>query len=125
LILRGPINGGEKQIAMGKEVRILIIEDSEDDSLVVVCRLKQGCYYPDWLRVDETAEAMTDALHEETCDLVLCDYKLPGFNDLAVLEEILKNSGILYDRGDVEVCLRLFEEGRYAVVADAGPEGAC
>jgi HD-GYP domain-containing protein (c-di-GMP phosphodiesterase class II) len=77
---------------MGTPVRVLIIEDSEDDSLLVVRRMRQGDYDPDWLRV-ETAEAMTAALHEETWDLVLCDYKLPKFDGLTALE-IFKDSGL-------------------------------
>ena len=59
--------------------RILIIEDSEDDALLIIRELKKGGYNPVYKRV-ETAAAMKKALQEKPWDIILCDYKMPRFN---------------------------------------------
>ena len=66
---------------MSKPLRVLMVEDSEDDALLIIRELKKGDYEPDYQRV-ETAEAMSTALQEKTWDIILCDYELPKFNGL-------------------------------------------
>ncbi len=46
---------------MGIPLRVLIVEDSEDDTLLLVRELQRGGYDPTYERVD-TAEAMKVAL---------------------------------------------------------------
>jgi two-component system, OmpR family, phosphate regulon sensor histidine kinase PhoR len=69
---------------MSKPLRVLIVEDSENDALLVMAALKKGGYKADAERV-ETADAMRAALSERTWDLILCDYKLPRFNGMDAL----------------------------------------
>ena len=72
-----------------KSLRVLIIEDSEDDALLIIRELKKGRYNPVCERV-ETAAAMKKALKEKQWDIILCDYTLPKFNGpsaIAVLKE--------------------------------------
>jgi PAS domain S-box-containing protein/putative nucleotidyltransferase with HDIG domain len=69
---------------MSKPLRVLLVEDSEDDALLVIRELKKGGYDPVYDRV-ETAEAMHTALSEKTWDVILCDYKLPRFSGLDAL----------------------------------------
>lgn len=64
---------------MGRVARILIVEDSQDDALLLLRELEGGGYAPDWRRVD-TREAMRAALAESAWDVVICDYNLPGFS---------------------------------------------
>lgn len=71
-------------------LRVLVVEDSEDDTLLLIHELRQGGYEPAWTRVD-SARAMADALDGEW-DLVLADYTLPGFGGPAALE-LLKARG--------------------------------
>jgi CheY-like chemotaxis protein len=66
---------------MGKPLRVLMVEDSEDDVLLTIRALKKGGYDPVYERV-ETAEAMHMALSGKTWDVILCDYNLPGFSGL-------------------------------------------
>lgn len=73
-------------------LRILIVEDSEDDALLVLRQLRKGGYEPIFERV-ETAEAMRNALTEGAWDIILCDYKLPRFDGLHALE-IYRELGI-------------------------------
>ena len=75
-----------------KSLRVLIVEDSEDDALLLLSELKQGGYEPLHERV-ETAEAMHDALRGKPWDVILCDYDIHGFNGLDAIE-IMKESEI-------------------------------
>ncbi len=69
---------------MGQPLRLLMVEDSEDDALLIVRTLRRGGYDVDYTRVD-TAEAMRAALREREWDLVIADYALPGFDGLEAL----------------------------------------
>ena len=69
---------------MGIPLRVLVIEDSEDDALLLVNELRRGGYDPTFERVD-TPAAMTDALDRQTWDIVLADYVMPQFSAPAAL----------------------------------------
>jgi len=77
---------------MGKPLRVLIVEDSEDDALLLVFELRRGNYSPISRRV-ETYEAMQKALEEETWDLVISDYVLPTFSGLEALR-LVRRTGL-------------------------------
>jgi PAS domain S-box-containing protein len=77
---------------MSKQLRVLLIEDSEDDAVLVTRELEKNGYTPIVERV-ETPEAMKKALIEKTWDLVISDYVLPRFSGLNALK-LLKKSGI-------------------------------
>src|SRR5687768_18457793 len=77
---------------MGKPLKVLIVEDSEDDALLLVRELQRGGYEVEFERV-ETAEAMQSALTQKTWDLVLSDYSLPKFSALQAVE-VLRASGL-------------------------------
>ena len=69
---------------MGDVLRVLIIDDSEDDAQLILRQLRKGGYEPKWKRVD-TAPAMKNALDNEPWDIILCDYKMPNFSAPAAL----------------------------------------
>jgi signal transduction histidine kinase len=75
-----------------KPLRVLIVEDSEDDTLLVVRELQHGDYSPIFQRVD-TATAMQNALRNQEWDAIIADYNLPSFNALEALH-LLKDSGL-------------------------------
>lgn len=64
---------------MGKPLRALLVEDSEQDALLVVRELKRGGFDVTFERVD-TPEAMSAALAKQTWDIVLSDYCMPRFS---------------------------------------------
>lgn len=66
-------------------IRVLIVEDAEDDALLVVRALRRGGYEPEWERVD-TAEAMQHALGRQRWDVIVSDYHMPHFSALAALK---------------------------------------
>jgi PAS domain S-box-containing protein len=65
-------------------LRVLLVEDSEDDALLVVRELRRGGYRPVFERV-ETAAGMEAALDAHRWDVVIADYALPGFSAPAAL----------------------------------------
>jgi PAS domain S-box-containing protein len=70
---------------VGIPLRILIVEDSEDDAALIVRKLEDGGYAPLVTRVD-TADAMQAALDRQTWDVILADYALPQFSAPAALK---------------------------------------
>ncbi len=77
--------------AMTKPLRVLFVEDSEDDVRLLLAELRRGGYSPAHLRV-ETGEGMAAALEREPWDVVLSDNRMPAFDGAGALE-VLKRSG--------------------------------
>ncbi len=69
---------------MSLSLRVLLVEDSEEDALLLVRELKRGGYEPTFERVD-TAPAMLAALERERWDLVVGDHSMPAFSSTAAL----------------------------------------
>ena len=76
---------------MSKQLKILLVEDSEDDAALLTRELKKGGIQPTVLRV-ETAEAMKKALEKQEWDVVIADYVLPCFSGLEAIK-LLKKTG--------------------------------
>jgi len=65
-------------------LRVLIVEDSEEDALLLVRELRRGGYEAAYQRVDSPS-AVRATLERETWDLVISDYNIPGFGGLEAL----------------------------------------
>ncbi|HLG14591.1 MAG TPA: PAS domain S-box protein [Blastocatellia bacterium] len=65
-------------------LRVLMVEDSEDDAALVLRELRRGGYDPISERVD-TAAAMSKAL-DQPWDIVTSDHAMPHFNSREALE---------------------------------------
>ncbi len=72
---------------MGTPLRVLIIEDSENDSQLVLREIQRGEYEAEWERV-ETRAALEDALVRRQWDIIICDHSLPEFSAIAALETL-------------------------------------
>ncbi len=70
---------------MTTPLRILMVEDSEADALLLLRELRQADYDLTYTRV-ETEEQMAEALASETWDIVVSDYVLPTFSAMAALK---------------------------------------
>jgi PAS domain S-box-containing protein len=62
-----------------RHIRVLMVENQEDDAELVIEELRRGGFEPSWRRV-ETAEAMRKALREQPWDIILSDYIMPRFS---------------------------------------------
>jgi len=99
---------------MAKPLRVLIVEDSEDDALLVIRELERGSYDTTSERV-ETAEAMTDALEKQVWDIIIADYKLPHFSAPEALE-LFHQSGL--DLPFIVISGTIGEETAVAIMKD-------
>ncbi len=73
-------------------LKVICVEDSEGDSLLLLKELERGGYAVTSRRV-ETSEALQAALDAEAWDVVLIDYNMPLFSGLEALA-LLKRSGL-------------------------------
>ncbi|HWQ12821.1 MAG TPA: ATP-binding protein [Roseiflexaceae bacterium] len=69
---------------MTTPLRVLIVEDSPADALLLTRHLQRSGYALTWERV-ETAAAMHEALARKEWDFVIADYQMPQFSGLAAL----------------------------------------
>lgn len=69
---------------VARPLRVLVVEDSQDDTYFLLRALRKGGYEPEYLRVD-TLGAVTEALAEDRWELIISDYRLPRFTALDVL----------------------------------------
>jgi diguanylate cyclase (GGDEF)-like protein len=72
-------------------LRLLLVEDSENDALLLLEHLRQGGYDPQCARVD-SAKGLSEALEHEW-DLVIADYTMPGFSGTSALS-IVRDRGL-------------------------------
>jgi len=68
-------------------VRILFVEDSQDDVELQLRRLREADLQPHWDRV-QTEEKLRAALTDETWHVALVDYNIPGFSGIGALRLI-------------------------------------
>lgn len=70
---------------MATPLRTLIVEDSDDDTELLVRELRRAGYQPTFQRV-ETAESLNAALDETVWDVVISDYTMPHLSGLDALK---------------------------------------
>jgi two-component system sensor histidine kinase UhpB len=73
-------------------LRVLLVEDSEDDALLLERELKRGGYEPTTQRV-QTEKAMSAELEPGRWDIVVSDYVMPKFSGMDAFR-VLKDSGL-------------------------------
>src|SRR3984957_12043694 len=76
---------------MGIPLRLLMVEDSEDDAALLLRELKRGGYDVTHQRVD-TATDMLSALYSQTWDIVISDHSMPHFTGIEALH-VLRSKG--------------------------------
>ena len=77
---------------MANVLKIIIVEDSEDDAHFIQQEIEKAGYELTATRVD-TADALQAALMQNDWDLVLSDHSMPGFSAPAALR-VLHESGL-------------------------------
>lgn len=96
---------------MTKNIRLLLIEDNEDDAVLLERTIRKSGYNIE-LRQICTSEELVNALQDEQWDAVLCDYMMPKFTVRDAMDVIRKTgldlpfiivSGTISDETAVEM----------------------
>jgi signal transduction histidine kinase len=72
---------------VSKPLRLLLIEDSDDDAALITHELKRGGYDPACSRV-QTQVAFKAALSSSEWDVIISDHALPGYSGLTALDDL-------------------------------------
>jgi DNA-binding NtrC family response regulator len=81
----------DSSAAAPKPLRVLLVDDSENDVIILVHALRKAGFAPQHERV-WTAAATKAALEKQDWDIVISDYEMPGFGGFEALR-LLKESG--------------------------------
>ena len=73
-------------------LRLLLVEGSQEDALLLLRELERGGYDPDCERV-VSLPTLVEALGRQEWDLIISDYRMPGYSAPEALES-LKGSGL-------------------------------
>jgi signal transduction histidine kinase len=73
----------------GSPLRLLLIEDSEEDAALLLLELRRGGYAVAHTRV-QTAEELEQALEEGPWDVIISDWSLPRFDGLTAFFQVRK-----------------------------------
>src|SRR6266576_3992467 len=68
-----------------RPIRVLLVEDSQVDALLLTHALERGNFDPACERID-SREAMETCLEKKHWDLILADHSMPGFSAPEALE---------------------------------------
>lgn len=75
-----------------RRLRVLIVEDSEDDAILIDRELRRGGYETSYRRVADR-DHLREALANQDWDLVITDHNMPNFSSDAALS-VVQNNGI-------------------------------
>jgi len=70
---------------MGKPLKVLLVEDSEDDAFLLTRKLKIDGFDPSITRVD-TGEKLREEILKENWDVIISDFALPKFDGISALK---------------------------------------
>ena len=69
---------------MDQKLKLLIVEDSADDTLILIRHIRKSGFEPEYKRV-ETRAGLKEALKSSRWDLIIADYVLPSFSGIDAL----------------------------------------
>jgi two-component system sensor histidine kinase UhpB len=75
---------------MSIPLRVLFVEDMEEDVILMVRELKRGGFEPTWKRVD--TEPDMEAAMRDKWDIVISDYSMPMFSAVDALEMVKRQN---------------------------------
>lgn len=72
-------------------LRVLLVEDCEDDAALLLRELRKEGYAPEHRRVDNGPD-LEAALAEQNWDVVICDHNMPAYDSTAALAAIKRSN---------------------------------
>ena len=103
---------------MGIQLRVLMIEDSEDDAALLERELRRGDYDVQVTRVDESS-ALESAIEKQAWDLIISDFSMPHFSGTDALR-MLRSKG--YEKPFIFVSGSIGEETAVAALRDGAQD---
>jgi two-component system, cell cycle sensor histidine kinase and response regulator CckA len=105
---------------MGTPLSVLMVEDSDEDTELVIRELRRGGYDVSFERVD-TPRAMSATLENRVWDVVICDFSVPHFGcagALRLLREKNPDTPFIYVSGTIgeETAVAALKEGAHDYV---------
>jgi two-component system sensor histidine kinase UhpB len=102
------------RLSARKPLRILLVEDSEDDAELILLELRRSGFAPSSQRV-ETPQALSDAL-QKPWDIILTDHNLPTLDSsgvIALLREVAVSAPCIIVSGEIgeETAVSLIQRG--------------
>ncbi|HST84299.1 MAG TPA: ATP-binding protein [Kineosporiaceae bacterium] len=99
---------------VGRKLRLLIVEQQQEDAERLVAELVRAGFEPDWLRV-ETPEDLIQGLYPAP-NVILCDHGTPGLDAVEVLTTLRRHrvdSPLIVVSGqlDEEICVKTLRMG--------------
>ena len=85
-------------------IKLLLIEDSEDDAFLLIHHLKKNGFQTDYKRV-ETADDVRQSLTDANWDLIISDHTLPSFSSsgaIAILNELELEIPLIILSGNID-----------------------
>ena len=76
--------GGSATAGSPEAIRLLLIEDNPADVRLIVHALRQAGFSPEWTRVDNEAELLSNL--DGKLDAILCDYRMPQLDAMNAFE---------------------------------------
>ena len=100
---------------MPKPINVLVVEDSENDTELLLRELQRNGYAPRHCRVD-TAEALRAAIEQHPWDVVVSDYGMPQFSGaeaLKVFTEFKRDCPFIFVSGTLseDAAVRIVKNG--------------
>src|SRR5579863_119127 len=81
-----------KRKLMKKDLRVLVIEDSEADTVLLLRELEEAGFTPMHRQV-HTESAVKSALEHTPWDVVVCDHSMPGLRSMDALTMLRRSQG--------------------------------
>jgi CheY-like chemotaxis protein len=107
------------EVAIMATVRILFVDDCDDDVFITTCRLKRAGFQLETCTVALEHE-LREAIETFSPDIVVSDMTLPGFSGLDALEMVRSSRPeipFMFLCGSAERCERqALQRGAYAIV---------
>ncbi|MDD5772273.1 MAG: diguanylate cyclase [bacterium] len=102
------------------KIKVLVVEDNQDHSFLVKRALEKTPEYFS-VKIVDNVEKCLELIQKEEFNIIISDYKLPGFSGLQLLSQLKKKNidlplVMLTGSGNEEIAVKAMKEGAYDYV---------